>query len=502
MPDTLHRKHLVIVGCGAAAVILLANLAKQSAAVNAPLLSISIIDDSPSVPCGLAFSVSHPAFILNVPAQRMGAFVDNPAHFYQWLQSTSQWRELHLDFATMAIGPDDFVPRMIYGAYLQHLFHSALERLKADGHNIELIAERVVAVERAGFNADVRTQGLSVVTHRNKRLPADALVMATGNCPAFNNAAFHNQDFYKPDSANAIFSSPYCTAANQCDWKSLRDLVVIGSGLSMVDAVQFTIAQGFSGRFHIFSAHNLLPLPHLHMHTHCQLPVFRTTATSAVSLLRDLRAYIQSNMDQGIAWQDSINQVRTGNNLIWSNLPDRERKRLRKCLPWWNILRHRIPANVGQQLDRLTMEGRLYLHKAKIKRIDAVASGIQLTLENKKKPPLNEQHQTIKIRADKAVICAGYLPGFQRVQYLCTGLLNDENELRMELGKPGQDFLLAADYEIYGIGPALGGVLFETTAIQEIRQQAQQIAQAIYTRMLLASPSNAQTAITLITPVL
>lgn len=502
MPDTLHRKHLVIVGCGAAAVILLANLAKQSTAVDAPLLAIRIIDDSPSVPCGLAYSVSHPAFILNVPAQRMGAFVDNPAHFYQWLQNTGQWRDLRPEFSTLVIRPDDFVPRMLYGAYLQHLFYEAIARLKADGHNIELIAERVVAVEHASCNDELRTQGLCVVTHRNKRFPADALVMATGNCP----------DFDKPDSPHLIFPSPYCMAANQCDWKNQRDLVVIGSGLSMVDAVQFTIAQGFGGQFHIFSAHNLSPLPHSNTHHHHQLPEFQTMATSAVSLLRDIRAYIQSNQQQGMAWQDSINYLRTGNNLIWSNLPDRERSRLRKCLPWWNIARHRIPANIAQQLDKLKVDGRLRMYKAKIKRIDAVTNGIQLTLANNnlvnnnlvnnKKLAPNELHQTIKVRTDKAVICTGYLPGFQRVQSLCAELLNDENQLRMTLGKPEQDFLIATAYEIYGIGPALGGVLFETTAIQEIRQQAQRIAHAIYTKRLLASPSSAQTTITLITPAL
>lgn len=487
LPDTLHRKNLVIVGCGASAVLLLTALLKHYSTTNAPLLTITIIDDNPTAPRGLAYGCSHPALILNVPAQRMGAYGENPAHFYQWLQQTHQWRTLHPDFATLHIQPDDFVPRMLYGEYLHSVLDEVGAQLQHAGHRIELIAERVVAVTAAHESGSVR-----VATNRNQHFSADALIVATGNYPAFQN----------PVLSPAIFASPYCHAANQCAWQQQRDLVVIGSGLSMVDAVQMASAQGFNGRFHIFSGHGLLPLSHTETHQHHALPAFQTSAITAAQLLRDVRAYLAANQRQGIAWQDVINQLRSQNNFIWSELAETERQALRRCLPWWNIARHRIPPAIYQALQVLKTAGRLRIHKAQVKRIDAVANGFQLTLARSIKTPAHVLPRKIKIIADKAIICAGYLPGFNTTELLCKELIDDAQTLRAVLGKADAHYRLSSAHAIYAIGPALGGVLFETTAINEIRQQAQVIAQQIYSSKLLANPINAQTSNTLITPIL
>ncbi|HSC69151.1 MAG TPA: FAD/NAD(P)-binding protein, partial [Cellvibrio sp.] len=101
MPNTLHRKKLVIVGCGAAATLLLADLSSR---IQFPL-DIYILDDNTAAPAGLAYAVNDPAFVLNVAAKRMGAYIHRPDHFYQWLLSepepgseSKNWRNLHPDF--------------------------------------------------------------------------------------------------------------------------------------------------------------------------------------------------------------------------------------------------------------------------------------------------------------------------------------------------------------------------------------------------------------------
>lgn len=457
----------MIIGCGASAVVLLAALAQGCLTTNAPLLSVRIIDDNPSAPRGLAYGCNNPSLILNVPALRMGAYIDNPAHFYQWLQQTRQWRQLHPDFAALQIQPDDFVPRMIYGEYLHQLFRESIVQLENAGHNVELVAERVVAVKPADGTGGNK---LRIVTSHNKNFPADTLVIATGNYPAFQN----------PVASHSIFSSPYCRAASQCDWKTLRDLIILGSGLSMVDAIQLAISRGYTGRFHIFSSHSLLPLAHADSQHQSALPAFQPAAKSAGALVREMRGYIKANQQRGIAWQDSINQLRTQNNYIWSELTVRERARIRRVLPWWNIARHRIPVEIYRLLQTLIAEQRLQLHNVKIKRIDAVANGFQLTcVKSDGNVPTRVRDGKIKVLADKAIICAGYLPGFRYAQLLCTDLLKDENQLQAELGKPAQQFRISISYDIYGIGPALGGVVFETTAIHEIRQQAKAIAVSV-----------------------
>jgi uncharacterized NAD(P)/FAD-binding protein YdhS len=134
---------LVIVGCGAAATLLLAELAET---LDSPL-EIYLIDNNPSAPLGLAYSVNHPAFVLNVAAKRMGAYITKPDDFYQWLlQEPMHWRGLHPDFADVNFAPDDFVPRMIYAAYLRKVFSRSVSLLEQKNIRIIQLKEPVFAL--------------------------------------------------------------------------------------------------------------------------------------------------------------------------------------------------------------------------------------------------------------------------------------------------------------------------------------------------------------------
>jgi uncharacterized NAD(P)/FAD-binding protein YdhS len=103
LPEFLKRKKLVIVGCGAAATLLLAALSES---IQIPL-DIYLIDDNPSIPVGLAYAINHPSFILNVAAKRMGAYADRLDDFYLWLNNNPEkWRSLHSEFTNINFGPD------------------------------------------------------------------------------------------------------------------------------------------------------------------------------------------------------------------------------------------------------------------------------------------------------------------------------------------------------------------------------------------------------------
>ncbi|MDR7090041.1 FAD/NAD(P)-binding protein [Cellvibrio fibrivorans] len=457
MPNTLYRKKLVIVGCGAAATLLLAELAET---LDSPL-EIYLIDNNPSAPLGLAYSVNHPAFVLNVAAKRMGAYTTKPDDFYQWLlQEPMHWRGLHPDFADVNFAPDDFVPRMIYAAYLRKVFSRSVSLLEQKNIRIIQLKEPVAAVAPLADEADVQV----CVSTQQQKIQADIVVFATGNNPAQHIAS------------TCCFDSPYTAAFLNQDWSSLHHIAIVGAGLSMIDAVQFISSQGFTGKFQIFSRHGLLPLPHSNEQPMAAAPPLDLSGVgnTARQVVRAMRFYVESNCRAGFEWQESINKIRPHVSYLWAKLTAVEQRRLTKALPWWNIHRHRIPPHAYANLQQLREQDRLTITRCPVTAIEPLNNGFQL----RSSCPLDVD-KVLTISADKVVICSGYAPGVNRIKNIGEKLLAADDHLRQSLVKSDTTFSISATHNIFALGPALSGLLFETTALHETRQQANAISAAI-----------------------
>lgn len=454
MPNTLHRKTLVVVGCGAAAVLLLAELAQT----NDHPLDIYLIDPNPAAPLGVAYSVNHPAFILNVAAKRMGAYVSKPDDFYQWLLAApDKWRNLHADFSDSHFAPDDFVPRMIYAEYLQAIFSRAIASLQKNNSHVLQIKEQVIAVSPVAEQDD----RLVWVSTPQQRFLADIVVFATGNNPAenINIRGVHN------------VSSPYSADFFQQDWAAVNNVAILGAGLSMVDAVQYISCQGFTGNFHIISRNALLPLPHCDEQPMAAAPLFDpdTVGSSALQVVRGLRTYVESNCVAGFEWQESINKIRPHTSDIWSRLSVKERQRLTRVLPWWNIHRHRIAPAPVANIQQLREQQRITITRARVTAVNNIHGGFQLRSADKVRD----------VKADRLIVCSGYASGFQRVKKLGEKLLIPDMDLCKTLVKNDATFKVSYTHNLFALGPALSGVLFESTALHETRQQANRIAAVV-----------------------
>lgn len=449
---------MVIVGCGAAATLLLASLSET---INSPL-DIYLVDDNPATPLGLAYDINHPAFILNVAAKRMGAYITKPDDFYQWLlNEPKRWRGLHPDFVDIHFELDDFVPRMLYAEYLRNVFACSIALLERKHIRIIQLKEQVVEVAPLVDGVDGR---VCVGTPQQKIL-ADTVVFATGNNPA------------QHIESTGCFKSPYTPAFLKQDWSGVNHVAIIGAGLSMIDAVQFISSQGFTGKFQVFSRHGLLPLPHSNEHPMATAPPLdlNSVGKTARQVVRALRFYVESNCQAGFEWQESVNKIRPHVSYLWATLTEVEQRRLTKALPWWNIHRHRIPPSAYENLQQLRGQDRLTIRRCHVTTITPTGNGFQLSSE-----PLLASGKTIDINADKLVICSGYAPGVNRVKKLGQTLLDADDHLRQSLVKSDTTFKISATHNIFALGPALSGLLFETTALHETRQQANAISAAVF----------------------
>lgn len=465
--NTSAPRSIVIVGGGASATLLLAQLSLQLNTHSENPISIYIVDNSQAFKVGIAYNIEHPSFVLNVAANRMGAFPDKPEDFYQWLiDYPALWRSLHADFKTIEFQSTDFVPRMIYGAYLRWVFDQALALAHSKNISVHRVVARVTQIKAIN-----NSKRLQVIINTHEVFNADTVILATGN--AYQN----HQDLM----STHIFSSPYCQGFLQQDWSSLSDVILLGSGLSMVDAVQYLSQQNYAGKIHVFSRNGLIPLPHEQENQLPETAKFDVQAfsasglTSAKIIVRKLRTQILANAKDGISWQATINAMRPLLNTIWLSLSEHERKKLKRFLPWWNIARHRIPAAAHKQLIRLQQEGRLIIHKGDIKKAESDGEYFLLKINNK----------TLFIKAEKMVVCSGYNYRFDHLADICGELLGSNAQLQKHLGSNKSNQSLSRDHSIYALGPSLANTLFETTAIHEIRQQSKFIATDIATQAII-----------------
>ena len=74
-------KKIAIVGGGASGLLVALNLARKSP----ENLHITIVEPRNVLGEGIAYSTQDEGHVLNVPAGRMSAFMDQPEHFMQWM---------------------------------------------------------------------------------------------------------------------------------------------------------------------------------------------------------------------------------------------------------------------------------------------------------------------------------------------------------------------------------------------------------------------------------
>src|SRR6266852_1933207 len=115
---------VAIVGGGASGTLVAVQLLRQA---RGPW-RIALVERSGALARGLAYGPAESCHLLNVPAEGMSALPDDPGHFVRW----------------SGAAPDAFVPRAVYGAYLEALLTEAHARA-APGVTLQLVCGEAVS---------------------------------------------------------------------------------------------------------------------------------------------------------------------------------------------------------------------------------------------------------------------------------------------------------------------------------------------------------------------
>lgn len=432
MADSIER--VAIVGGGFSGAMLAARLAERGAAS-------ALIDRTGVFGPGLAYSTPFQGHLLNVRANRMSAVEGAPDDFADWLRDSAGWRA----------DPEGFAPRRFYGEYLRHRLNAA--RL-AHPELIQLVTGEAAAVENHGVRLGDGT-----------RIAAGAVVLATGN-PAPRMAAGRSRrvihDPWGPGALDKIGSDDA--------------VVILGSGLTMIDMVLWLDAQGRTGPIRVLSRRGLTPRAHGQHHDAPRPPTEAMLSGPASQRLAEARR-LAADGD----WRGVMEGLRPVTARLWGEAGAETRGRwLRHLRPWWDVHRHRVPPGVAATMERLEGAGRLTVAAGRVERIEADGEGVAVhwrPRDGSTEPP---------IVGDWLIDCTG--PGHDPAKDPLTGPLIAAGRARLDPLGQGLDLdaegrvLRAdgtADPRLFVLGPPARAAYWETTAVPDIRKRIEGLAAAL-----------------------
>ena len=420
-----------------------------------PSVSVVLIERGARFAAGQAYSTVTPTHLLNVPAARMSANDAEPGQFVEWLR-------------TQGMGDAGiFVPRQLYGAYLRDL----LTRAEAtEGRRLELVRGDAVSLT-PGARIDVALRDGRIIQ-------ADRAVLAVGNYPPASAmpGALLDSPRYR---ANPW--APAATAGLDAD----AAVLLVGTGLTMVDVVSTLLDAGHHGRILAVSRRGLVPQRHAG-HKAATLPKQPDYPRGLVALLRCLRADAAACVAAGGSWQDAVDRFRPLVQATWTGFSEPDRLRfLRHARPWWDCHRHRIAQAVADRIDAARASGQLRIAAGRIRSATEQGAAIAVSV-------LPRHTGTVElVEAARVIDCTGPAADYRQIgDPLVRNLLESgvarPHRLHMGLDVTPSCAVIGADgpsARIFAMGPVTRGAFWEVTAVPDIRVQCHDLAGHIAERL-------------------
>lgn len=332
-------------------------------------LHIYIINKGSDFPKGIAYSTTSPWLLLNVRAMGMSAFPDDLGHFVNWLKQHSAYS--HKEEAELKM---TFVPRMVYGEYLESIWNNFQERIKSQGlHKVSLITDRVIAT-------DINEEGAALQTTSNGTISVSKVVLAVG----------HFAPSALPFSAEVLTSHPAYFGNPWGRWEENfedkgGDAFILGSGLTMVDTVLSLLNNNFKGKIYFSSRNGFLPKSH---GNHVQTDFFKPedlTSWRLTDLVKLYEHWANRYKDEGRPAFLAADKFRPVTQQIWNTWTLGEKKYfLEHYKAFWNVRRHRIAEEVHAVIKTAMDEGKLVLIKDKVDSVSTNGSLLTVHVNGEK----------------------------------------------------------------------------------------------------------------------
>jgi uncharacterized NAD(P)/FAD-binding protein YdhS len=462
-----RRSQVLVIGGGASGVLLACHLLRDPACD----LHVTLIEKRPEIGRGIAYFTANPDHLLNVHAGNMSAFPDQPDHFWRWLharehQGPVTWRS--------SGNPCCFAPRKIYGDYIASLIAPLVSDGKRPGRLRVIWGECVSAAE--GLS------GVAITLADGSRHHGDFAVLATGHEAAPTYGSYYVDPWVAPADAGV---------------PSDARILIVGTGLTMVDYVLSLILSGHKGPVFAISRRGLLPRAHRSVQP---LQIDETEVPfgkGMTELLSWLRKLIDEHTAQGGDWRSVVDGIRPFTQEIWQRLPMSARRSfLEHARAWWEVHRHRMAPEVERRLHDTIASGCVTVMAAKLCGVEAGSKDVLIRYRRRGLTTV----ETLYV--DKIVECRqiGSTPlqpinpalrslleqGLARLDPLRIGIdVTAESAIIKQSGVPSE--------RLFAVGPLTRATFWEIFAIPDIRNQCADLANRL--RRVLSTPARPRVAL-------
>ncbi|ACK50020.1 pyridine nucleotide-disulfide oxidoreductase family [Methylocella silvestris BL2] len=420
---------------------------------------------------GVAYGACGPNHLLNVPVSRME--IGLSPGFAEWLAS----RRASIAEALVESGLDlqaAYVPRRLFGDYIQEQVAAALDAKALVG----LASVRGEVVRLLGGSR-------GVLLTDGREIKADLVVLAMGNLPPVAPGGpdpwLYDSGFFIPD--------PWAIDAFS-DIDPGEPLLLIGTGLTMVDVALRLAQEGHRGKMVAVSRRGLVPRTHQAggawpEFLHDKIPA------SPLALTKMLRAEVARAESQGVVWQRVFDAARPAVASIWNGWSELNRRQfLRHLRPRWDVHRHRMAPRVTEALNQLQNSGALEILAGRIAAYKPAGPLVDVTLRLR-------NGATRNFGAGHVINCTGPGGDFAKI---ANPLIADLRERRLAVpdalgvGLETRDCAVVdgagnASPWLFALGPLTRPAWWEITAVPEINLQIERLV----TQMSLPSAARSLT---------
>lgn len=464
------RPRVVVVGGGAAGTLTAVHLVRTASRRVTPL-DVLILDPAERWGRGVAFGTPVDEHLLNVAASGMSALPEEPGHFVAW--AARQGPRGSGEPGGKG-DPHAFLPRRAFGDYLDETL--TLELRAADG----LVSVRHLRDEVTGA---VRTaNGWAALTRSGGALDADAMVVATGlpqvgwswAPQSLRDSAFFVSDPWAPGALDVV----------RRDRVAPPDVLVVGTGLTMVDVVLSLTGAGNRADRRIRAISRSARVPHAHRlaPTLAAIPDIAEWGSDLDGIVERAERHVREVHASTGDWRPAVDGLRHRHSELWGRLTEADRVRfLTEHAGAWNVRRHRMAPSSKVVLDSMSTTGRLEVGAAEVVGAEPLArGGLRVELSDGSQREVGWVVNCTGPRPDVRDLGNPLIDDLVRVRAggaLAT-LSTAGMGFRTEAGRL-VDSLGTTEAPIWTLGALRRGELWESTAIPEIRGQALALATSV-----------------------
>lgn len=418
------RRSIAIVGGGAAGVLVAIHLLRQTSAP----IEVTIVERRKRLAEGVAYSTQEAEHLLNVPAIGMSAHSDDPQHFVRWAGCASH----------------EFIARHRFAEYLRN----ELARLQSNAP-----ASKVHHIQDSATS--ISTSPLGVLTENGVAVAADTVILALGN------AAPTKPDWWSSIATARVIDDPWAHGALDAIGAN-NEVLCVGTGLTFVDVALTLTRRGC--RVTGVSRHGLLPT----VHASPAPPSGETSwvpagpvESSSVPAFASPTAVSRWVRDQS-DWRAALTAIRPRTQAIWQSFSEAQQASfLRHARRYWDVHRHRMSIGVADELRLAQCNDKIRVLGGDARQLATESKWDAIILCTGPDDAALLKEAPLESLASEGHVCIGpHGMGIDTVPV--TG------QVRNHAGQ--------TPHRIYAVGPLRRGTLWESTAIPEIRSEAEKLA--------------------------